>query len=88
MTEIGTCKETVVTAGTHHKPTGIGTPVMERLRILGVGPVHQTTLPRGKVKQPEICLMMPDAELPVVRQCVTKEPPIIGRTGEGDGLLL
>ena len=41
---------------------------MERLRVVGVGSVHGTALPRGKVKQPEVRLVMPDTELAVVRE--------------------
>ena len=42
VTEIGTCEESVVAAGTDDEPAGVGAPVVERFRIVGVGGGHGT----------------------------------------------
>ena len=88
MTEIRTREETVVAAGTEYEPTGVGAPIVERLRILGIGPVHRTTLPCSEVEQIKVGFMMPDTELSVVGKRVAKETAVVGGTGEGYGLAL
>ena len=42
VTEIGTGEESVVAAGTDDEPAGVGAPVVERFRIVGVGGGHGT----------------------------------------------
>ena len=50
--------------------------------------VHRTSyLAARYIKQPEVGLMMPDAELPVVGEGVAKETSVVGGTGEGYRLL-
>ena len=44
VTEIGTGEESVVAAGTEHEPAGVGTPVVERLSIVGIRAGHRTIL--------------------------------------------
>ena len=41
-----------------------------------------------KVEQPEVGLVVPDAELSVVGERVAEESSVVGGTGEGDGLVL
>ena len=88
VTEIRSREETVVASGTQNKPARVGTPIVERLRILRVGRCHGTALSRSKVKQPEIGLVVPDAELSVVGERVTEETAVIGRSGERYRLML
>ncbi len=83
MTEIGSCEEAVVTTGTEHKPARVGAPVVERLRIVRVSLSHGAALARSEVKQIEVSLVVPDAELSVVGECVAKETTVVGRTREG-----
>ena len=85
MTEIGSREESVVTTGAEHEPAGVGAPVVERLCIVGVGTSHGTALSCLQVEQPEVGLMVPDAELSVVRECIAQESSVVGGTGEGDG---
>ena len=42
MAEIGTREESVVAAGAEHEPAGVRAPVVERLRVVGVGAFHWT----------------------------------------------
>ena len=88
VTKIGTCEEAVVTAGTDDEPAGVGAPVVERFRVVGVGRGHRTALAGSEVEEPEVGLVVPDAELSVVRERVAQEPAVVGGSGEGDGLLL
>ena len=66
MTEIGTCKKAVVATGTQDKPTRVGSPVVERFRIVGIGSSHGSALTCSEVEQIEVGLVVPDAELSVV----------------------
>ena len=86
MTEIGSREETIVTTGAEHEPAGVGAPVVERLRIVGVGTSHGTAFSRFQVEQPEVGLMVPDAELSVVRERIAQESSVVGGTGERDGM--
>ena len=61
---------------------------MERFRVLGVRLFHDAALSRREVKQPEVGLVVPDAELPVVGKRVAEETSVVGRTGERHGFVL
>ena len=87
VTEIGTGEESVVATGTQDEPTGVCTPVVERICVLGVGFIHGAALICGKVEEIEVGLMVPDAELPVVGEGVAKESTVVGGTGEGHRLM-
>ena len=77
VTEIGPCKESVVTTGAEYEPARVGTPVVERLCFLGISFCHRTALSGREVKQVEVCLMMPNAELSIVRECIAKEASVV-----------
>ena len=83
VTEIGTCEEPVVTTRTKHHPARVCAPVVERFRVFRVSLSHRAALSCRKVKKIEVGLMMPDAELSVVGECVAKEMSIVRGTGEG-----
>ena len=83
VTEIGSCEEPIIATGTQHEPAGVRAPIVERLCIVGVRWTHRTALSCSKVEQPEIGLMMPDAELSVVGKCVANESSVIGGPGKG-----
>ena len=85
MAEIGPCEEAVVAAGAEDEPARVGAPVVERLRIVGVRRRHGAGNACSQVEQPEVGLMMPDAELSIVGECVAEEAAVVGGTGEGDG---
>ena len=87
VTEIGTGEESVVATGTEDEPTGVCTPVVERICIAGVGFIHGAALICGKVEEMEVGLMVPDAELSVVGEGVAKETTVVGGTGEGYRLM-
>ena len=61
---------------------------MERFRIPRVSSFHDAALSRREVKQPEVGLVVPDAELSVVGERVAEKASVVGRTGEGYGLVL
>ena len=88
VTEIGAGIKAVVASGTEYEPTGIGAPVVERLGILRVCPVHGTALSCSEVEQIEVGFVVPDAELSVVGERVAQVSAIVGGTGEGYRLLL
>ena len=87
VAEIGTGEEAIVATGTQDEPTGVCTPVVERICFLGVGFIHGAALTCSKVEKIEVGLMMPDAELSVVGEGVAKEPTVVGGTGEGYRLM-
>ena len=61
---------------------------MERFGIFRISLSHWAALSCREVEQVEIGLMMPDAELSIIGECVAKETPIVGGTREGYRLLL
>jgi len=82
VTEIGACEETIVATGTEHEPARVGAPVVERLGVGGVDLGHRAALARLQVEQIEVGLVVPDAELAVVGECVAEETTVVGGTGE------
>ena len=88
VTEIKARKKTIVATGTQHEPARVGAPVVERLGVVGVGPIHKAVFAGREVEQPEVGLMMPNAELAKVGERVAEETSVVGRSGEGHRLIL
>ena len=88
VAEIGAREEAIVATGTEDEPAGVSAPVVKRLGVGGVGLRHRATLSCSEVEQIEVGLMMPNAELPIVRERVTEEATVVRGTGEGHRQML